>query len=91
MRYMNENFVIWLCLASFSSKSHSLFPNAEKAHNKFHENEYMSRVKDLIKKSISFSKEILVEKKILNYIFYIIEISSLKFSMYFMFKCIDIL
>lgn len=63
MRYMNENFVIWLCMASFSSKSHSLFPNAEKAHNKFPENKYMSRVKDLIKKSISFSEEILVGKK----------------------------
>lgn len=60
---MNENFVIWLCMASFSSKSHSLFPNAEKAHNKFPENKYMSRVKDLIKKSISFSEEILVGKK----------------------------
>lgn len=63
MQYMNENFVIWLRMASFSSKSHSLFPNAEKAHNKFPENEYMSRVKDLIKKSISFSEEILVGKK----------------------------
>ena len=63
MRYMNENFVIWLCMANLSPKSHSLFPNAERAHNKFHENEYMSIVKDLIKKSISFSEEILVEKK----------------------------
>lgn len=91
MRYMNENFVIWLCMANLSPKSHSLFPNAERAHNKFHENEYMSIVKDLIKKSISFSEEILVEKKILNHIFCITEISSLKFSMYFIFKCIDIL
>lgn len=71
MRYMNENFVIWLCMANLSPKSHFLFPNAERAHKKFHENEYKSLVKDPIKKSISFSKEILVEKKILNHIFYI--------------------
>ena len=50
-------------MANLSPKSHSLFPNAEKAHNKFHENEYMSLVKGLIKKSICFSEKILVEKK----------------------------
>lgn len=50
-------------MANLSPKSHSLFPNAEKAHNKVHENEYMSLVKGLIKKSICFSEKILVEKK----------------------------
>ena len=58
---MNENFVIWPCMANLNPKSHSLFPNAEKACNRFHKNEYQSSERS--NRKISFSEEIPLQEK----------------------------
>lgn len=63
MRYMNENFVIWPYMANLNPESHSLFPNAEKACNRFHKNEYPSSERSNRKIYLLFRRDSTSRKK----------------------------